>query len=73
MGDLHRGVDGALALARRGAEMKRPAILYLRMLRYRVAVMLWMFMLLGAALHGGLESGSGRLWLWRRATWPRQR
>jgi 4-hydroxybenzoate polyprenyltransferase len=37
--------------------MKRPAILYLRMLRYRVAVMLWMFMLLGAASHGGLESG----------------
>jgi 4-hydroxybenzoate polyprenyltransferase len=34
--------------------MKRLAILYVRMLRYRVAVMLWMFMLLGAAFHGGL-------------------
>lgn len=34
--------------------MKRHAVLYVRMLRYRVAVMLWMFMLLGAAFHGGL-------------------
>jgi 4-hydroxybenzoate polyprenyltransferase len=33
--------------------MTRLAILYVRMLRYRVAVMLWMFMLLGAAFHGG--------------------
>ena len=33
--------------------MKRLALLYARMLRYRVAVMLWMFMLLGAAFHGG--------------------
>jgi 4-hydroxybenzoate polyprenyltransferase len=29
--------------------------LYLRMLRYRVAAMIWMFMLLAAAYHGGLE------------------
>jgi 4-hydroxybenzoate polyprenyltransferase len=33
--------------------VKRLALLYTRMLRYRVAVMLWMFMLLGAAFHGG--------------------
>lgn len=37
--------------------MKRLAVLYVRMLRYRVAVMLWMFMLLGAAFHGGLMAG----------------
>jgi 4-hydroxybenzoate polyprenyltransferase len=37
----------------------RLALLYLRMLRYRVAVMLWMFMLLGAAIHGGLGAGLG--------------
>jgi 4-hydroxybenzoate polyprenyltransferase len=37
--------------------MTRLAILYVRMLRYRVAVMLWMFMLLGAAFHGGLTPG----------------
>jgi 4-hydroxybenzoate polyprenyltransferase len=29
--------------------------LYVRMLRYRVAAMIWMFMLLPAAFHGGLE------------------
>ena len=40
--------------------MMRLALLYLRMLRYRVAVMLWMFMLLGAAIHGGL--GAGLVW-----------
>lgn len=28
--------------------------LFFRMLRYRVAVMIWLFMLLGAAFHGGL-------------------
>jgi 4-hydroxybenzoate polyprenyltransferase len=33
--------------------VKHAALLYVRMLRYRVAVMLWMFMLLGAAAHGG--------------------
>lgn len=32
--------------------MRRLAALSLEMLRYRVAVMLWMFMLLGAAYHG---------------------
>ena len=37
--------------------MKRLALLYVRMLRYRVAVMLWMFMLLGTAFHGGLVTG----------------
>ncbi|MGH2574060.1 MAG: UbiA family prenyltransferase [Actinomycetota bacterium] len=30
--------------------------LYLRMLRYRVAAMIWMFMLLASAYHGGLQS-----------------
>jgi len=33
---------------------RRLGLLFLRMLRYRVAVMLWMFMLLGAAFDGGL-------------------
>jgi 4-hydroxybenzoate polyprenyltransferase len=32
----------------------RIALLSVRMLRYRVALMLWMFMLLGAGAHGGL-------------------
>ena len=31
--------------------------LYLRMLRYRVAAMIWMFMLLGVALHGEVTLG----------------
>lgn len=31
------------------------SILFVRMLRYRVAAMVWMFMLLGAARHGALE------------------
>jgi homogentisate phytyltransferase / homogentisate geranylgeranyltransferase len=31
------------------------ALLAVRMLRYRVAAMIWLFMLLGAAAHGGLE------------------
>lgn len=39
----------------------RHAQLALLMLRYRVAAMLWMFMLLGAAGHGGLERPSARL------------
>jgi 4-hydroxybenzoate polyprenyltransferase len=34
--------------------VRRP-LLFLRMLRYRVAAMVWMFMLLGAAAHGRLE------------------
>lgn len=38
--------------------MTRSALLYVRMLRYRVAVMLWMFMLLGAAFHGDLRDAS---------------
>jgi 4-hydroxybenzoate polyprenyltransferase len=35
--------------------MSRLPELYLRMLRYRVAAMVWMFMLLSAARRGGLE------------------
>lgn len=35
--------------------MKALPLLFLRMLRYRVAAMVWMFMLLGAAARGGLE------------------
>lgn len=39
------------------------AVLFWRMLRYRVAVMLWMFMLLGAAAYGGLTRfDAGYLW-----------
>ena len=34
---------------------RRLGVLFARMLRYRVAVMIWLFMLLGAAFHGGLE------------------
>jgi len=33
---------------------ERGLLLFVRMLRYRVALMLWLFMLLGAAMHGGL-------------------
>ena len=33
--------------------------LYVRMLRYRVALMMWMFMLLAVAYHGALERMSG--------------
>ena len=33
---------------------ERSLVLFARMLRYRVALMLWLFMLLGAAMHGGL-------------------
>ncbi|HEX9410399.1 MAG TPA: UbiA prenyltransferase family protein [Actinomycetota bacterium] len=33
---------------------RRLGVLFVRMLRYRVAVMIWLFMLLGAAFHGGL-------------------
>jgi homogentisate phytyltransferase/homogentisate geranylgeranyltransferase len=37
--------------------------LYVRMLRYRVAAMVWMFMLLGAAFHDGLRTaGLKPLW-----------
>lgn len=36
-------------------EVARSAALFLRMLRYRVAMMIWMFMLLGAAFHGALS------------------
>jgi 4-hydroxybenzoate polyprenyltransferase len=35
---------------------RRLLVLFGRMLRYRVALMLWLFMLLGAALHGGLST-----------------
>lgn len=35
--------------------MTKLALLAVRMLRYRVAAMIWMFMLLGAAAHGGFE------------------
>jgi 4-hydroxybenzoate polyprenyltransferase len=43
--------------------MSALPVLFLRMLRYRVAAMVWMFMLLGAAFHGGLSSaGAGVLW-----------
>ena len=35
--------------------MRKLPLLYLRMLRYRVAVMIWMFMLLPAAYRTGLE------------------
>jgi 4-hydroxybenzoate polyprenyltransferase len=35
--------------------VKALPLLFLRMLRYRVAAMVWMFMLLGAAARGGLE------------------
>ena len=41
--------------------MRRLPRLYLRMLRYRVAAMVWMFMLLGAAFHGGLGNAVGAL------------
>lgn len=34
----------------------RLPVLFLRMLRYRVAVLLWLFMLIGAARHGGLDA-----------------
>lgn len=37
--------------------------LYLRMLRYRAAMMIWMFLLLGAAYRGGMEGvGVDHLW-----------
>jgi 4-hydroxybenzoate polyprenyltransferase len=39
----------------------RHARLAVAMLRYRVASMIWMFMLLGVARHGGLERPSWRL------------
>jgi 4-hydroxybenzoate polyprenyltransferase len=39
----------------------RHARLALAMLRYRVASMIWMFMLLGVARHGGLERPTWRL------------
>jgi len=34
--------------------VQRDLVLFARMVRYRVALMLWLFMLLGAAMHGGL-------------------
>ena len=35
--------------------------LYVRMLRYRVAMMMWMFMLLAVAYHGALQRMSGKV------------
>lgn len=40
--------------------MTRYARLYLTMLRFRVAAMVWLFMLLGAAFHDGLGSSAWR-------------
>jgi 4-hydroxybenzoate polyprenyltransferase len=43
--------------------VRRLPLLFARMLRYRVAAMIWMFMLLGAAAHGGLERlNPGYVW-----------
>lgn len=46
--------------------MTRLPVLFIRMLRYRVAAMVWMFMLLGAAFHEGLGSTGARV-LWAAA------
>src|SRR5439155_15971075 len=54
LGRLHPGADIDLAVEGRLGEMKRYAALYGRMLRYRVAAMVWMFMLLAAARAEGL-------------------
>ena len=40
--------------------MTRLVVLGLRMLRYRVALMIWLFFLLGAASRDGLEALSWR-------------
>jgi 4-hydroxybenzoate polyprenyltransferase len=57
VGGLRLGADIDLAAQSRDAEVTKLPRLYLVMLRYRVAAMVALFMLLGAAREGQLEPG----------------
>src|SRR5205085_3604438 len=57
LGRLRARVDGDLAAEGRDAEVRKLPRLYVAMLRYRVAAMIALFLLLGAAREGPLDLG----------------